>query len=164
MAFRIISECHVDTTLAVFFVGNKQAVSHESGIGRVANAMKNAPKNADTILIGWIDDDKRKPTYFSDFVEIEVENNVSLKQKINTKEYLIVINPAAEKMLLSAAESVKLDFEKYQLNPEFKAFCNQLKSPTIEQNADFQSFIKDLLANNAAVFLTLKSFFERITV
>jgi hypothetical protein len=160
MQVRVISECHVDTALARFFLQDEMLVSHESGQGNVGNAMKKATTQDNIVLIGWIDDDKIKHSYFNDFQTIIHENNIILKQKGDKNEFLIVIHPAAEKFLIQAANEVNLNFEFYKLPEDFKDFKNRLKNPSIEQDVDFQHFIRDLMAQNASSFVMLHSFFE----
>jgi hypothetical protein len=160
MQVHVISECHVDTALAKFFVKDNILVNHESGQGNVGNAMKKASILENIVLVGWIDDDKVKHSYFNDFQTIIHENNIILKQKSDTNEYLIVIQPAAEKFLIEAANEVNLNFQLYNLPEDFKGFKNRLKNPSIEQDADFQRFINDLMLQNASSFVTLSSFFE----
>jgi hypothetical protein len=160
MQVRVISECHVDTALARFFVQDAILVSHESGQGNVGNAMKKATNQDNIVLIGWIDDDKIKHSYFNDFQTIIHENNIIFKQKDNKNEYLIVIQPAAEKFLLEAANEVNLHLSPYNLPEDFKGFKNRLKNPSIEKDADFQNFIRDLMVQKASSFLLLQSFFE----
>lgn len=162
MQVRVISECHVDTALARFFVKDKSLVNHESGQGNVGNAMKKATNQNEIILIGWIDDDKIKHSYFNDFQTIKHENNIILKQKVDKNEFLIVIQPAAEKFLIEAAKEVNLNPESYHLPNDFKGFKNRLKNPAIEKDADFQDFISKLMEVKSSSFITLSSFFEKL--
>jgi hypothetical protein len=160
MQIRVISECYVDTALARFFTGDVRLVDHQSGIGEVGNAMKKTATKNDEILIAWIDNDRVKPSYFADFQTIIEENNVLVKQLANSNRYLIIIQPAAEKFLLEAAKELQVDFKLFQLPSDLKEFSKFTKNPNIEQNVDFQLFIKYLSEGKAVSFETLSAFFE----
>ncbi len=164
MQIRVISECYVDTALARFFTGDMDLVDHQSGIGNVGNAMKNALVKDDEILIGWIDNDRVKHSYFADFQDVLDENNVVIKMLPSRNQYLIMIQPAAEKFLLSAAKELLIDFKLFQIPSDLKAFSRFTKNPNIEQNTDFQRFIRYLAEGKAASFETLSTFFKRFSV
>ena len=74
---RIIPECYADTLL-IKSVGY-QLPNHQHSIGEVANLMVKNYKNKK--VIGVIDNDKTKPSYFKDFEEIKKAHNLILKKK-----------------------------------------------------------------------------------
>ena len=160
MSLHLFAECHVDTTVSRLLLNSIKNVTHSSGIGEVAKSLQKSPKNNNIALIGWIDDDKRKPTYFNDFQQIKSEGNISILQRNIENEYLIMISPAMERLLLSLAERTNIDVSIYGFDVNFKEFCKQLKSPTIETNPNFQEFLQALIQAKTPEFEMIFQFLE----
>ncbi|MEO8148598.1 MAG: hypothetical protein ABI723_13215 [Bacteroidia bacterium] len=149
---RILPECYCDTIWANFIYG--KTVRHVLG-SEVANAMK---KMSSGLAIGIIDNDKRKPSYFDDFKQIDQSDGLRLLQKPKSKHYLIIIDPAIEKWILDMAAkgNVKHDYSFETLkkatkndnanrDTKLKNFLNSIKQKDIKGVNDYRKWLKQLV-------------------
>ncbi|MDQ6479637.1 hypothetical protein [Dyadobacter sp. LHD-138] len=151
---RFIPECYADTTLVRFLTKNDTRVIHASGYPEVGTTMRNAP--ADTMLIGFVDDDKRIPPYFGDFETIDIGDRVLFKKKVDMERYLIVVQRAIESFLLWNAEQVGIDLGDFGFPRDIKPLGNRLKSIQIEGDESFQMLLAALDNNNAPGFVRIR--------
>ena len=154
---RIIPECHADTALVKFFIRGFPYIDHEAGIN---NVVKNFSlvKDPTYCLVGLIDDDKRKPSYLGDFIEIKSLVNVSLRKKPDFEHYVIVLKPALERFLMHQSAVVGISPSDFNLPEDIKLFCKLTKRPQIETNQDYFNLLSALKEREAPEFLALEGF------
>lgn len=154
---RLIPECYADTALVKIIANNHEPVDHVFGIPNVAKEMALGLVNQpDFVLIGFVDNDKRVPTYFDDFDIITVENKVVFKKKRYIEHYLLVIDKAIETFLIWNAQQVSIDLEKYGFTPNLKRLCQLMKRTTIGSDPNYLQLLADLHTRQAPGFITLE--------
>lgn len=117
--------------------------------------MRNA--SPDTVLIGFVDDDKRIPPYFDNFEIVNAGNRVLFKKKVKMERYLIVVQRAIESFLLWNAEQVGIDLADFGFPTDIKLLGNRLKSIQIESDENFHMLLAALDNNNAPGFVRIKA-------
>lgn len=139
-----IPECYADTALTDFFLKENKLVMHQRGIAKVAAFMKNSGSKYARI-VGIIDADKRQPLYFEEFSEKKRIGNVVLKQKNDSEQYLIVLQPELERFLITCSEELKLDLADFNLPTELEQLISITKNVSIANNHNFKRLLKALL-------------------
>lgn len=135
-------------------------VIHGRGIGNVSGIMQRYLTDEGTKVIGIIDNDKRQPSFFNSFETHVEEHGLLIKKHPDYLAYLIVIDPAFEKWLLSIMASNGLNLEHYQLPTESKALRQRTKSLEIETDSHFDRLLTDLSESDA--FLLIKNFLQQV--
>ncbi|MVM41793.1 hypothetical protein GO730_35835 [Spirosoma sp. HMF3257] len=154
---RMIPECYADTALVKVIVNERKPVDHVFGIPNVANEMKQGLVNQpDFILVGFVDNDKRTPSYFDDFVTITVENKVIFKKKRFVEHYLLVIDKAIETFLIWNAQQVDINLAEYGFTSNLKRLCQLMKRTTIGSDPNYLQLLSDLHTRQAPGFQTLE--------
>ena len=156
----IVPECYVDTKVTEI-AGQTGKCNHQHGCGDVANQLKNKLK--DNIAIGIIDEDKDKgpaAKYFSEFIDIKVENNLVLKRHKERQQYLILICPEIEEWLLKDARAIGINTSDFNLPEDLKGLKQLTKIQSIDKNIGFHRFIKKLLQEKAPAITTFKSWID----
>ena len=153
--FRFVPECHADTTLIRFLTNNSPQIIHASGYSDVGRIMNKAPFN--TLMVGFVDDDKRIPPYFDDFEILNEGGKVIFKKKVGVENYLIVIQKAIETFLVWNAEQVEVELDKFGFPNDIKQLGNRLKSLQIEKDEDFQNLLTVLNTKNAPGFVRIRT-------
>ena len=159
---RLIPECHADTTLIRFLTNNDPRIIHASGYSEVGTTMRsNVAVN--TVLIGFVDDDKRVPPYFDDFEIIDVpQDKVVFKKKAEMERYLIIIQKAIESFLIWNAEQVGIDLTDFGFPKDIKSLGNRLKSIQIEGDEGFQMLLSALDNNKAPGFVRIRAILDQL--
>ncbi|MVM30198.1 hypothetical protein GO755_09145 [Spirosoma sp. HMF4905] len=154
---RMIPECYADTALVKVIVNDQKPVDHVFGIPNVAKEMALGLVNhPEFILIGFVDNDKRTPTYFDDFDTITVENKVIFKKKQLVEHYLLVIDKAIETFLIWNAQQVAIDLAEYGFTSNLKRLCQLMKRTTIGSDPNYLRLLTDLHTRQAPGFQTLE--------
>lgn len=129
---KVVPECEADTTLVDFLLDTK--TNHHRSITKVAKRFRKA--KSDELLIGVIDYDKKTPDYFRAFTV--------LKQKPETRQYLITLNPAVENWLIKCAEQVPDLKPKYEKFTDPKRIQRLTKTQAIQNYPEFKNFLNML--------------------
>jgi len=154
---RLIPECYGDTALVSSLVNGYRPIDHVFGIPNVAKEMKAGLLNQPGFtLIGFVDNDKRTPSYFDDFDIIVAENKVIFKKKRLIEHYLLVVDKAIETFLIWNAQQVDIDLSDYGLTSELKRLCQLMKRTTIGSDPNYLRLLADLHTRQAPGFLTLE--------
>ncbi len=150
--FRILPECYADTLL-IEVLGFKRP-NHQLGIGQVKNAL--AEKFRNTIAVGIIDNDKKKPTDFQEFELDREEISIQRRLKSNTRHTLLIICPAFEDWIFENAAAVKVNPAHYGFRNRkyFKDICKQQDA---SENDQLKQFLNTLKQKNAPGFIQLKT-------
>lgn len=152
MNFHILPECYADTLLIEVLGFEKP--NHQLGIGQVKNALDKSFKNSKAV--GIIDNDKKKPTDFAEFI-MDVETaGIQRRFKENTRHTLLVINPAFENWIFENAEAVKVDPSKYGFRTQ-KYFRDICKNENASENQQLKQFLNTLKQKKAPGFIQLKT-------
>ena len=156
--FRFVPECHADTTLIRFLTNNNPYIIHASGYSDVGVIMGKSPVSS--LLVGFVDDDKRIPPYFDDFEILNAGDKVIFKKKAGVERYLIVIQKAIESFLIWNAEQVEVELGNYGFPRDIKQLGNKLKSLQIERDEDFQNLLAALNTKNAPGFVRIRTLLD----
>lgn len=148
---QILPECYADTLLVEMLGFEPQ---HKLGIGDVKNALSKNFKNS--VAVGIIDNDKKKPTDFSEF-KIDIEKTgIQRRHNADTKHTLLVISPAFEDWVFENAKKVEVDPAKYGFRTR-KYFRETCKSPNVDDNQQVKQFLNTLKQKSAPGFVQLKT-------
>jgi hypothetical protein len=162
--FQFLPECHGDTRLLIFLKVLEKNINHAEGIHRVAKAMENQQKQFHKILIGLVDNDKKNtPRYFDDFIELKSEQNIILKQKPETNQYLLVLCPELEAWVLENARSVHINPTDFDLPADPKIMHDRVTQlTTVKDNENFTNFIKVIKKAGAQGFIMLQAWLDEL--
>ena len=149
---RILPECYADTLL-VEMLGFARP-NHQLGIGQVKNALDKSFRNS--IAVGIIDNDKKKPTDFAQFELAEENEGIQRRQKADTRHTLLVISPAFEHWVFENANSVGIDPATYGFRTP-KYFREVCKRENASENLDLKQFLNTLKQKNAPGFAQLQT-------
>ncbi|GAB4034435.1 hypothetical protein [Spirosoma jeollabukense] len=154
---RLIPECYGDTAIVNLFVNDRKPVDHVFGISNVAKEMKAGLINQPNfVLIGFVDNDKRTPTYFDDFDTVLIENKIIFKKNRLVEHYLLVIDKAIETFIIWNAQQVNVDMTDYGFASDLKRLCQLMKRTTIGSDPNYLRLLADLHTRQAPGFLTLE--------
>lgn len=153
----IITECYCDALLTRV-CGYESAEVH-SGIGTIANLMIEGPYRLKR-AIGIIDDDKLKPMYFDDFVQIHRASNsrIRLCKKEGTGHFIIVLEPDAEEWILKAAISAEVNPRSYGFSSTVQGLKERTKREAISKDVQFRNFLNAIAQKNPIQFRALKKY------
>ncbi|HTJ11501.1 MAG TPA: hypothetical protein VL547_05740, partial [Dinghuibacter sp.] len=143
----LVPECNVDTVF-VEAIGYK-GPSHASSITGVCSVLEKwrGPGK----VIGFIDNDKKKPQYFYKFEKIQEFNRVSIYKHFKKEQYLVVVDPAMDKFIYDLGKGLGLRFsETYRLPHEFSPFLALTKKNAILKNRDFRNLLNTIIQKNPA--------------
>lgn len=137
---RVLPECEGDTLWIWFLL--KQKTEHVKGCDNVIIKINKSRENE--LRIGIVDNDKRKSSTYSNFGKIiKTSDGVKLVQKLNTKHFLIIVDPAIEKWLLRMAEVSKI---KHSYT--FNSLQKDMKSEKVENNNRVKQFMNTIYQKN----------------
>ncbi len=145
MDLHIIPECYIDTKLVKALVPPLNRYNHQKGCSTVVKVMQE--KFAGGFAVGIVDRDKQELGYAKYFELIsEIPNILQLYKYGN--HYLIFINPAIEKWIISNANEAGISLTDYNLPHDFKELTKITKSSKSENedlhSVDFKNLFKEL--------------------
>ena len=155
MDLSIIPECYVDTNLVETLVPPKKGYNHQKGCGTVTSVMKS--KFGDGFAVGIIDKDKNQVDYLKEFTLVHEFENLLLHKHANKHHYIIQINPALERFLLSGAEAVDISIEDYGLPLDMDRLKKISKSVNSKEDPRFKKLIRATLRAGSPSFTKLAS-------
>jgi hypothetical protein len=128
------------------------------GIGNTLNKIEEFFKNR--FAVGIVDDDKRKPKLFDRYDKIVNEKDfLLLKQKPNSRHFLIVVQPAIESWLLQNADSKEIAHPF----PTLDDMKRVTKDPVeVVKNQSFKQFLSQLNNAGAPGFVTMTNWIDEL--
>ncbi len=154
-----LPECHADTALIRFLFPDPLLTIHTTGCPDVARTMK-SPRADDYRLIGIVDNDKKLMVhckgFFSHFTVIEERDKLSIRKNPTTAQHIIVIDKAIETFLLWNATQTGLNVALFGFSTDVKRLGNQLKTPAIETDPDYQELLAELFDKKAPGLVLLQ--------
>lgn len=154
MDLHIIPECYIDTKLCKVLVPPTTKYNHQKGCPNVAKVMKE--KLSNDFALGIVDKDKIALAYFSEFDIIsEISDSLQLcKHNKEPHHYLIFIQPAMEKWIISCAEESNISLADFNLPHDFKKLLKITKTSKSENedkhSSDFRDLFKELKRINSS--------------
>ena len=136
----VVPECYVDTNLMNVLLG--KACNHQKGCATVCKTMDETLFNQFAIAV--IDQDKRQPKSTKQYVELGRNVDLIVCKHKDRPHYLILINPAAESFILSAAKELDVDLADYQLPKDMEELKKQTKTITAKDDKRFELLFKKL--------------------
>ena len=153
-----LPECYADTALINLLAPANTRIDHIFGIRNVVQEMKSIAENRPNFtVVGIIDNDKRSPAYFDDFVLIDQFEKITFKKRSDTNQYLITLDKAIETFLLWNAGKINLDITQYGFPTNLKQFCKAVKRTTIGYDPNYLQLLTDLHTRQAPGFITLEN-------
>ncbi len=146
--YSIIPECYVDTNLIETIVPPTRGYNHQKGCGTVTRIMQSKLK--DKFAVGIVDKDKKELKYAEEFDEITSVVDIQLFRHKNpeTHHYLIFINPAIEKWIMSNAESVGISLKEFGLPDDLKELTKRTKKITSKSDNTFKKLFREIKKHN----------------
>jgi len=140
-------------------------IEKKGAVSKLERSMKKQLNDFHKIIIGIIDYDKGKSLhFFEDFNLCDKPDNIILKHKYNSNQYIIFLKPKAiEKWLLDAAESVNIKPENFNIPSDLKQFIKITKHINISQNTDFINFIREIKKKKADPLMFLQKILYTLT-
>lgn len=160
MDLSIIPECYIDTNLIETIVPSAKGYNHQKGCGTVARLMKR--KFHDMFAVGIIDKDKRLIKYLEEFkIEIESENLQLFRHKdLKRHHYMIVINPAIERWILTNVEQASISLKDFDIPTEFEEFKKITKRITSKKDEKLKKLFIELKKCNPINVAILSKWIE----
>lgn len=123
-SLNIVTECCVDTNLVETLCN--VLVNHQKCCSKVTGVME--MKLGNTFAVGVVDDDKKKPTYVSQFHEVARSEHLTVLSHANKPHYLVLISPAADKFILDVAKSAGVNVCEFGFSGRLKDFTERTKT------------------------------------
>ncbi|MEI6816674.1 MAG: hypothetical protein WCL14_08705 [Bacteroidota bacterium] len=157
---RVIAECYADTLLINMILRKK--VTHGPNTNEVAKVMIKKP--IQQLIIGIIDNDKNKPTYFNEFIIQESRQNCHFKiyKHRSNNHYFLIIDKAHEDFIIKCATEVGLNTAKYAKYFNAKFLKSLTKSVYIDNNSEYKQFLNDIIQKRPASIVELRSFINTL--
>ena len=134
-SLNIITECCVDTNMVETLCG--VLVNHQKCCSKVTGVMEMTLN--DGFAIGVIDDDKKKPTYVSQFHEIARSEHLTFLKHNDKSHYLVLVKPAADKFILDVAKKAGVDVRNYGFSNKLKEFTGRTKTLSSDKDPDLKA-------------------------
>ncbi len=156
---RVIAECNADTLFLTLLL--KESVVHAANNAQVGSQMINRPSSG--LVIGVIDDDKRKPKYFDDFKQIN--KNDTLRFKIfkhkKREHFIVTIHRAHEDFVIQNAKDAKINKKQYSKYFDLNYLKSITKSIQVSSNSEYKNFLNAIIQKNPTDIRELKKFFKK---
>ena len=130
---KFLTEGNADVILLKILEVAPKYIEKTGSVTQLQSSMKKQLKYYHKRIIGLIDYDKGKSlNFFQDFELCDNPDNIILKQKPDSNQYVLFLKPkAVEKWILDAAKSVNISPEKYGLPSGIKQFAKRTKNVNI---------------------------------
>lgn len=158
----IIPECYVDTNLLETLVPPNMGYNHQKGCGTVTKRMNE--RFANRFALGIIDKDKSEVRYLNEFALISGQGGLLLHKHETRFHYIIQINPAIEKFIISNAASVGVILEDFDLPSDFDLFRKESKTVTSKNDNRFKRLFKAIKNKNALDFQRLANWITYLKI
>lgn len=149
----LIPECNVDTVF-VEAMGFRDP-NHAPSINKVCEILES--RHANVKAIGFIDNDKKKPTYLKQFTLTDSHDKVQLLQHSTKSQYLIVVAPAMDRFIFDLCTELEIDLAQYGLPTEFAAFKSKTKQEAITRNPNFKNLLNTIRQRNPPKIAKIRS-------
>ncbi|WP_164735488.1 hypothetical protein [Pseudoflavitalea rhizosphaerae] len=103
---------------------------------------------ANNVCIGFIDDDKKKPAYISNFKLIEESRCFRILKHEAKSQFLVVAIPAMDKVIYLMCQDLNIDLSKYGFPNEFQAFLSKTKKLAIRNDRNFKNLLNTIKQRN----------------
>ena len=132
--------------------------NQSEGISVVLNKIEKQFSNR--FAVGLIDDDKRKPALFDNYALLKEQYSLQLRQKPESKHFLIVLSPAIEDWLLENARLTGIDPRNFRTRQDLvEVTKNRIK---VVKDQRFRQFLNDLKQANAPGFSTISAWINEL--
>src|SRR6266516_3503571 len=122
----LVPECKIDSLVVESLGFSFDDYDHKKGNGNVSRVMQ---QNLSAKIIGIIDNDKRKPEYFTQFISLNTNySSVELLQHPQNKNhYIILLKPAADDFIFNLSLSARIEPSQFGLANDKETFRRQCK-------------------------------------
>jgi hypothetical protein len=153
----LLAECNVNTVF-VEMLGYKNP-NHSPDISHISSTLIGGKLKG--AIIGFIDDDKRKPSYFSEFDLFDKVNDASLLKHPDRSHYLVVFNPAMDGFIYNLSRYLNVDLPHYKLPGAFEPFMSMTKKEAIRRNSDFKNMLNTIIQKRPIEITKIKSWVSK---
>jgi hypothetical protein len=153
----LIPECNVDTAF-VEMLGYKNP-NHAESITQVSSILEKAkPKQK---AIGFIDNDKKKTSYISQFETVDTIKNVSLFKHPDREHYLVIVDPAMDEFIYNLCKNLAIDPGKYNIPSELRSFISFTKKTSTKNNPHFRNLLNTIKQKDPKEIAKIRSWVEQ---
>jgi hypothetical protein len=149
----LIPECNVDTVF-VEALGYPNP-NHAPSIATVCQILERKKVNQKSI--GFIDDDKKKPAYISNFQLVENLGTVKLLKHIGKSQHLVIVSPAMDGFIFECCNDLAISLSKYGLPTGFREFLSKTKSEAIRRDPKFKNLLNTIAQSKHAKITKIRS-------
>ncbi len=149
----VIPECFVDTNLIETLVPPIKQYNHQKGCGTVTKIMKE--RFADRFALGIIDRDKIEVAYLMEFTEVINQGSLILHKHTTRPHYIIQINPAIERFIISNVIGIGLSLEDFDLPTDLALLKRETKTVNSKNDIRFKNLFRSLRQKGACDILRL---------
>jgi hypothetical protein len=107
--------------------------------------------------IGFIDGDKKKPAYLSNFKVVEKIKSVQLLKHADKDQYLVVVSPAMDRFIFDLCGELEINVAKYGLPKDFKGFLTITKKVSIRKDIKFKNLLNTIKQKNPLAVSKIQS-------
>jgi hypothetical protein len=156
---RILPECYGDTLLIEILGYSKPNHQQPGGINRVLDTLEK--KYPGQTAVGIIDKDKKiTPAYFQNFQKQKETNHLILRKHRQRNHYLILVIPALERFLLTAAAECGIPDTEIPFTE--KRLKDISKTQHADSNQQLKQFMNRIIQKKAPGTETLKTWLNEI--
>lgn len=152
----LVPECNVDTAF-VEAIGYRRP-NHAANINQVSLILQ---KQARKKVIGFIDNDKKMPSYFLEFNLVNEINDVALLKHNERDHCLVVVKPAMDEFIFNLSRNLEIDLSKYRLPTTLKAFIKETKKHSIKNHNGFRQLLNTIIQKNPPEIRAIKAWISR---
>ncbi len=155
---RFFTEGHTDKLLLDILEIPPKLIEKKGAVSKLVRSMKNQLNDFNKIIVGIVDYDKGKSLdFFNDFDSCDEPDNIILKYKKNSNQYILFLKPKAiERWILDAAADANINPEDFNIPTDLKKLRKITKSITVSKNTDFINFIRKIKNKKAEPFVYLQ--------
>ena len=161
---RFFTEGYADKLLLDILEIHPKYIEEIGAVSQLERMMKKQLKFYHKIIVGIVDYDKgRSLKFFKEFDLCAEPDNIILKQKPNSNQYIIFLKPKAiEQWILDAAKGVGIKPEDHKLLSGMKEFKKQTKSVNVSKNENLKKFIRAVKKEKAEPFEYLSEILHKL--
>ena len=164
MQIRFIVEDNGHKLLLSSFLPKGVSIQKVGSINEIDKNIDLALTKKVDIVVGVIDNDKRKPSFLLKYAELQARDNLVLMQKntnSNQKAFVIVIDPAVDKFIMENAENAEIELPNSISS--FDLFKKRVKTLNSDRDNELIQFISKIIRKKPAGFKTLADIINDIT-
>ena len=145
----IIPECHIDTMLTQFLLGNR--VNHQHSCNNVVKVMRT--KYRDDFAVGIIDNDKNGVSYLREFQLIGQTKHLKFYSHLHGKHHIITVDPAMDRFIMDCTNENGFSLNDFNLPTTLNKFTKITKDEKVLTDRRVKQLLSAIQGHNEIVKL-----------